>query len=200
MQCRFCRHLCFYVQPNTTTINEDTTIFSQLHSETTSSNYSIEDLHVIVIDSVANQANEQFNRIYNRAAEVTDNEQGIWMLWTSHSYPLQDLIIEELTQIRTLFRQQHLQEGFALLIALTMFMYDMDHWYRDTDVPEVVIKIMKALNSCWINALVHTDKELGVKSGHRDKLIRTLALFGNEVRYMDEDEVMYQFKWNFPLT
>jgi hypothetical protein len=84
-------------------------------------------------------------------------------------------------------------------MGLTGFMRTLDHWYRDTDVPDVVKKIMNTLNNCWLDALKHTDETLGIKRGTRDILIKTLRIFGNEVRYMDEDEIMYKFKWNWPM-
>jgi hypothetical protein len=120
---------------------------------------------------------------------------------TKHSYPVQKLIKSELKNVENLFQQNKIEKGFYLLIGLTLFMRDLNHWYLDTNRPENVIKIMHTLNACWLNAFKYSDSSLGLKNNSQQQLIEILQKYGHEVAYMNDefqDNIkLYEFKWNW---
>lgn len=83
------------------------------------------------------------------------------MLNMRHSYPMQELLKAELAEVDKLIKAGKWEDAFARWFATVMAARQEEHWYGDTDMPEVVTSICKKIKSQWTKIKAQSDKDLG---------------------------------------
>jgi hypothetical protein len=115
---------------------------------------------------------------------------------TSMSYKLFALFKKGLVAIRAALRSKSSERALCEAILLTKAMADNDEWYGDTDAPEQVVQIVRALSNIWGDVLGSELDARSWDSGNLFEHLNMLTCFedpGNQDAWQDFEFAFVEF-------
>ena len=92
----------------------------------------------------------------------------VLLMWNTHSsYCMHAAITKMLNAAARSLASSPASTAFSELVACTLAVARIDHWYSDIEEPAACVKIAKKMSAVWRDALCHTDDALGIDKDTR---------------------------------